>query len=141
MIEIKRSSEKLYNQSGAPAPKLQEALRQIVDREIWLTTRRNIHTFSDDILDYAKNLPQYPERSQNKSFRRYPSEYIEESWRRFGGEKRPIVKHYIIIGRWAKMSEDHQKKLIYHNQENQHRILTYDQVARYGFDRPSFLPP
>ncbi|MEM8641590.1 MAG: Shedu anti-phage system protein SduA domain-containing protein [Cyanobacteria bacterium P01_G01_bin.54] len=142
-IEIKRSDAKLYNQSGEQAEKLREAVRQIEDRNIWLKTDSNLQTFTRDTVDYAKSLPQYPERSATQSFRLRSSEGIEEAWRSFKGYSMPTVNHIIIIGRWASLPEHERKRLIHHNQENSqlYQIFTYDQVARRGFDRPYYLPP
>ena len=141
LIEIKRSIENLYNKSGEPAEKLREAIKQTVERDIWLKKQSNTHTFMTDTLDYTKSLPQYPKRSKNQSFKLRSSQGIEEAWRTFGGYEYPIINHIIIIGRWAKLPE-YDRKLLLHNQHNSelYRIYTYDQVARRGFDRPYFLP-
>jgi hypothetical protein len=143
LIEIKRSVEDLYTKSGEQAEKLREAVRQIEDRNMWLKRGSNIQTFMTDMLDYAKSLPPYPERSANQSFRLRSSKGIEEAWNSFGGYDSPIVNHIIIIGRWAKLPDYARKRLVYHNRDNcqLYRIFTYDHVARYGFDRPYFLPP
>lgn len=141
LIEIKRSAENLYTQSGEQAKKLREAVRQIEERNIWLKTGGNIQTFVLDTINYAKTLPLYPNRSQNQSFAlRSPAE-IDEMWHTFGGYDSPIIKHIIIIGRWAELSENERKRLIAHNRHNSqlYQVFTYDQVARQGFDRPYFL--
>jgi Domain of unknown function (DUF4263) len=143
LIEIKRSVEALYIKSGKQAENLREAVRQTEDRNIWLQKGSNTQTFMLDMLDCAKALPQYPERSKNQSFRLRSPAGIEEAWRTFAGYDRTIINHIIIIGRWAKLPESDRKRLIYHNRHNSqlYRIFTYDQVARVGFDRPYFLPP
>ena len=143
LIEIKRSVEDLYTKSGEHAEKLREAVRQIEDRNMWLKRGGNIQTFMTDMVDYAKLLPQYPERSANQSFRLRSSNGIEEAWKSFGGYDSPIINHIIVIGRWAKLPDCARKRLVYHNRDNcqLYRIFTYDHVARYGFDRPYFLPP
>lgn len=143
LIEIKRSVENLYTNSGTEAGKLREAIGQIKDRDIWLNKGCNLQTFISDTLEYAKELPQYPVRSNNQSFRLRSSTGIEDAWRSFGGYDRTIINHIIIIGRWAKLPECDRKRLIHHNIVNNQlsQIFTYDQVARQGFDRPYFLPP
>lgn len=143
LIEIKRSVEHLYTKSGETAKKLREAVRQVEDRNRWLTTKTNLQTFTSDILDCVKNLPRYPKRSTNQSFKLLENSEIEGAWKSFGGYDSPIVNHVIIIGRWAKLLEYERKRLIHHNQNNNqlYRIFTYDQVARYGIDRPYNLPP
>lgn len=143
LIEIKRSAEDLYTKSGEPAKKLREAIKQIEERNIWLKKGSNIQTFVTDTLGYVESLPQYPERHINQSFRLRSSKGIEEAWSSFGGYDSPSVNHIIIIGRWAKLPDDARKRLVHHNQNNYqlYQIFTYDQVARYGFDRPYFLPP
>ncbi len=143
LIEIKRSVEYLYTRTGEQAEKLREAVRQIVDRNMWLRKVSNAQTFISDILDCAKKLPLYPKRYKNQSFKLRSSIEIEEAWRSFGGYDSSIINHIIIIGRWAKLPEDHRKRLIAHNQYDSklYRIYTYDQVARYGFHRPYVLPP
>ena len=143
LIEIKRSAADLYIQSGKQAEKLREAITQVEDRNLWLKSGVNIQTFVRDQLEYAKHLPQYPERAANNSFRFKSSQGIEEAWRSFGGYDHAIVEHIIVIGRWANLSEQDRKRLILQNTNNGqlYSIFTYDQLARRGFDRPYFLPP
>lgn len=143
LVEIKRSAVSLYTKKGQQADKLREAVQQIEDRNIWLNKVANIQTFMLDMLASAKLLPKYPKRSTNQSFRLTSPEDIDQNWRSFSGYDCPIINHIIIIGRWAKLSEPDQKRLVSHNRDNNqlYRIVTYDQVARYGFDRPYFLPP
>jgi len=88
LIEIKRSAEELYTESGEQAKKLREAVRQIEERNIWLQKQSNLQTFTNDILDYAKRLPEYPERHANQSFRLLSSMEIDELWKSFGGYDR-----------------------------------------------------
>jgi hypothetical protein len=142
LIEIKRSAADIYIQSGNKADKFREAITQVEDRILWLESVVNIQTFVRDKLEYAKQLPQYPEQATNNSFRFKYSQGIEEAWRTFGGYNHAIVEHIIVIGRWANLSERDRKRLISHNRTNgQYSIFTYDQLARRGFDRPYFLPP
>jgi Domain of unknown function (DUF4263) len=143
LIEIKRSTETLYIRSGEQAAKLREAVKQTEDRNIWLQKGSNTQTFVSDMLACAKALPQYPERSQNQSFRLRSSAGIEEAWRAFAGYDKTIINHILIIGRWAKLPESDRQRLISHNRHNSqlYSIFTYDEVARRGFDRPYFLPP
>jgi hypothetical protein len=143
LVEIKRSVEILYIKTGEQSGKLREAIRQIEDRNLWLKSGVNIQTFVRDQLEYAKQLPQYPERAENNSFRFKSSQEIEKAWRTFGGYDHALVKHIIVIGRWANLSEQDRKRLILHNTDNGqlYSIFTYDQLARRGFDRPYFLPP
>lgn len=143
LVEIKLSIEKIYTKEGTQSGKLREAVSQIENRSIWIKNGGNIQTFVKDKIAYAKQLPQYPKRHINNSFRFKSSEEIEEAWRKFGGYDYPFVKHIIVIGRWAKISEQDRTRLILHNRDNNqlYSIFTYDQLARRGFDRPSFLPP
>lgn len=143
LVEIKRSVEILYIKTGEQSGKLREAIRQIEDRNLWLKSGVNIQTFVRDQLEYAKQLPQYPERAANNSFRIRSSQGIEEAWRTFGGYDHALVEHIIVIGRWANLSPQDRKRLISHNRDNGqlYSIFTYDQLARHGFDRPYFLPP
>jgi hypothetical protein len=136
LVELERASTNLFTQKGTPARLLQSAMGQVRDWHQWITL--NQQTFVRDTVEMAKRLPQYPDRSENKSFRLRSADSLERSWRAFGGYDNPAISYTIIVGRWANLSEEHRKRLVFLNRHdsNLHKINTYDQITRNAFARP-----
>ena len=140
LVELERANANLFTEKGTPARDLQNALGQITDWKQWISVNKT--TFSRDTITYAKNLPMFPQRASNNSFRLRPAESMEGAWRGFHGYDRPKIKYIIIIGRWANLTPTQRERLIFLNSEDNTNpvatIYTYDQVARRAFDRPHF---
>jgi hypothetical protein len=115
-------------------------MTQIYSWSEWIEKNKN--TFVKDTVDESMKLPMYPNKHNNKSFRLEESEKIENSWRNFGGYDYPLIKYAIVIGRWSKLSKDHQKKLIHLNAKegSLKQIYTFEQLIRTAYNRPTRFP-
>lgn len=135
LVEIERSGARLFNQDLGQAADLRRAVKQVEDWHQWITVNRD--TFVRDAVEAAKELPPYPERSDGGAYRTREADVIEQSWKAFGGWSDPGIRYHIVIGRWARLNRDEQKRLLFLNrQDNQlFDITTYDQLARRAFDR------
>ena len=140
LVELERSTATLFTEKGTPARTLQTAMGQVRDWHQWLTL--NGSTFVRDAITELKTLPEFPDRALNGSFRSRSAEGIEQGWRQFGGYDDPVFRYAIVVGRWAKLSEEDQKRLLFLNKHdgNLHQIYTYDCVARRAYDRPAVWP-
>lgn len=140
LVELENSSDPLFTSKSTPAKTLQSAIGQVLDWSQWIEENRP--TFVTDIIRIAKNLPQFPEKSKNSSFRLRTPESIEQSWRAFGGYEFPAIRYSIIAIRWATMSDDHKKRLVFMNskENKEFTVFTYDRVARRAYDRPAVWP-
>jgi hypothetical protein len=139
LFELEPSTAKLFTQPLTEADTLRRSLGQIRDWQQWIA--ENKATFTRDMLRLAREAPQYPERSHNGSFRLYDGDRLMNMW---GGEfgygsfDEPGASYTIIIGRWANLTSDERKRLVFLNRERSSgaQILTYDQVARAAYHRP-----
>ena len=140
LVEIEKASESLFTGKSTPAKTLQSAIGQVQDWTQWVES--NKATFVSDTVEMVKKLPLFPKASKNGSFRLRSPESIEQGWKAFGGYEFPKVRFSIIAGRWATMSEEHQKRLAFLNSSDNksYTIYTYDKVARRAYDRPAVWP-
>jgi Domain of unknown function (DUF4263) len=137
LIEIESSSAKLFTKKGTPAKRLQAALGQIDDWRQWIVV--NEATFLRDMLQRARDLPLFQGWGLSGSSVRFKEpDVLERRFREFGGFDYPIIGYSIIVGRWANLSEEHRKRLLYTNREhgNSQTIYTFDQLARQALVRP-----
>jgi len=136
LVELEPSSAELFTKAGTPARRLQGAIGQIDDWRQWIQV--NTTTFIRDIIELAKALPLYESGKTSGSVRFKTPEDLEHVFRGFGGFEYPHVGYSVIIGRWARLSEAHRRRLIYMNREygGQQRVYTYDQLARQALVRP-----
>ena len=105
----------------------------------WIMANRS--TFIRDTVSRAMSLPVFPARSDNGSFALKDAEYLEASWRGFGGFENAHVRYVVIIGRWGLLSREHRERLVFLNQENNslYSIRTYDQLMRKAFEGPEIF--
>lgn len=136
LFEIEPSGIPLFTKKNMPAKRLQGALGQVRDWHQWIEP--NKATYVRDMVNLAKALPLYPEKSANKSFSLREPQDLESAWREFCGFSIPHVGYNIIIGRWSKLSSEHRERLVFYNRQEGHfqQIYTYDQVARRAYIRP-----
>lgn len=137
LVELEPSNVQLFTRAGTPARHLQHALGQLEDWRQWIKSNKD--TFARDTVEAAKRAAPYsPEKHQPQSLRFKSSNNIQGLWDGFGGNDYLYLRYAIVIGRWANLSEEHRKRLIYYNQEhqNQQDIYTYDQIARKALVRP-----
>ena len=136
LVEIEPSNVPLFTKAGTPARYLQHSLGQLEDWRQWI--KLNKDTFVRDTLEAGRHADSYlPGQHQPHSVRFRSPENIQRLWNGFGGNDYVYLRYAIIIGRWAKLSEDHRKRLIHYNQEHQaQEIYTYDQMARKALIRP-----
>jgi hypothetical protein len=139
LIEIERADVALFTQKLSPGKALRSPMTQIRDWDQWISV--NQQTFIRDILSIVTQLPLFPNRSCNNSFRLRSPESVESAWQHFGGYKHPHIKYTIIIGRWSRLSRQEQERLIFMNARDGslHQIFTYDQLARRAYSRPTVL--
>lgn len=137
LVEIERSSHRLFNKDLSAGTPLRKAQKQVEDWHQWITV--NKETFVHDALDAAKRLPPFPERAEGGSYRTRDSAAIEEAWQAFGGYEDPAFHYHVVIGRWSRLDNDEQRRLIFLNRQANrlHDVTTYDQLARRAFDRPT----
>ena len=67
LVELEPADASLFTKKLSPARRYQDAITQVTDWNQWI--RPNVSTFVRDLMDRAKLLPKYPERSANGSFR------------------------------------------------------------------------
>lgn len=137
LVEIERSSVPLFTSKGTPSRYLQAALGQVDDWHQW---SRGIElSFLRETVEAAKKLPLYnADEDHHRGFRFKSPEQLDEHFRGFGGFDYPSISYSIIIGRWAKLSEAHRKRLVFMNTQRDDRVkvFTYDQLARQALVRP-----
>jgi hypothetical protein len=135
LLELERSAGRLFNRDLSQALDLRRAIKQIEDWQQWITENRD--TFVRDAVSAAQKLP-LRGRENPSSYRTREGAEIEQMWTSFGGFSDPVVQFHIIMGRWALLSRDEQKRLIFLNRQRSSLfdITTYDQLARRAFDRP-----
>lgn len=136
LVEIEPNSAGLFNKDLAESSALRAPIKQIEDWHQWISVNRD--TFVRDAVAAAKRLPLYPERKPGGSYRsRAPGE-IEQLWNGFGGFTDPGIRYHIVIGRWARMSQEEQQRLLFlnRNKNELYDVTTFDQLARRAFDRP-----
>jgi len=140
LIEIERASCDLFNKGNTFTHDLQKAMSQVYSWSEWI--EKNQNTFVRDTLDDAMKLPLYPEKHKNKSFKLEDADKIEGVWKNFGGFDYPVIKYAIVIGRWSKLSKDHQQKLIHLNTKEGYlkSVYTFEQLIRTAYTRPQRLP-
>lgn len=136
LIELEPSGEGLFTRSGDRARRHNGAWTQCRDWMAWINA--NKATFIRDLLETVRELPEYPERSENKSFRRQDFQSLKAAWDAFGGAEDPLIGCKVVIGRWAKMPAEDRRRLIAQNQYDNKlaTVITYDQLARSAFERP-----
>jgi hypothetical protein len=136
LVELEPADARLYTKAGTPARRLQAALGQLDDWRQWIKSNKG--TFVRDMIERAQQATAYdPSAITPASVRFSEPEKIDALWRSFGGYEDCYISYAVIIGRWAKLSENQRKRLIYYNQSyEQQTVFTYDQVARKALVRP-----
>lgn len=123
-----------------PANKLQNALGQIHDWNEWLLS--NKVTFFNSSFRLLKDSPKFPKKSDKGSFIYCNKNQIDKTWQAFGGNEYCTFEYVIILGRWSKLNEQEQKRLMYLNGQNAKlniQIRTYDNFIRKAIDGPKNL--
>lgn len=136
LIELEPSSVQLYTQDGNRAMRHNGAWTQVRDWTAWIEANKS--TFVREVMETVRNVPAFPERSENGSFRRRGFEEIEQAWRAFGGFEHPSISCTIVIGRWSNLTTEERRNLIVQNKYDGQlaQTITYDQLARSSFERP-----
>ncbi len=135
-VELEPSAERLFTKAGHRAKRHNGAFTQCRDWMSWANMNKT--TFVRDVLASVRELPLYPERSHNGSFRRREFAQIESAWRGFGGYDDPFIQCTIVIGRWSQMNEKDKRHLIAQNRHDDKlaKVITYEQLARTAYERP-----
>ncbi len=135
LIELEPHTADLFTKKGIPAKTLNTAMGQINDWDQWI--RPNSLTFMNDLIERTSKLPVFSRKSNNGSFTLTEPTKLFELWQQFGGFTYGAICYSIIIGRWSKLSLEHQKRLVYLNRQNPAhlQIRTYDQIARLAHSR------
>jgi len=135
LVEIERASTALFTQQQTPAKSYQTAIGQVTEWRQWIEP--NQKTFVSDLVAAARDLPEWPDRSSNGSFRTMPPDRLEQWWRAFGGDTAPSFSYVIACGRWALLSKAERERLTFLNSKaNPYQTVTYDQIARRAYRRP-----
>jgi hypothetical protein len=136
LVEIEPSKEPIFTKKLTPARRLQGAIGQVQNWAQWID--RNKPTFVREMVDLAKRVPLYPAEAPNHSVRLWEPDHIEQAWLTFGGFDSTVIRYAIIIGRWARITDEERQRLLFLNQDERRKqiIYTYDQVARRSYDRP-----
>jgi hypothetical protein len=140
LIEIERPSDRLFTKKLMPANKLQNALGQIHDWSEWLLS--NKQTFFNSCFRLLKNSPKFPKKTENGSFIYCQKNQLDATWTGFGGNEYCSFEYVIILGRWSKLDEKEQKRLMYFNSKYSKediQIRTYDNFIRKAIDGPKNL--
>ena len=139
LVELERAIDPLFTRDGTPARRLQGAIGQVHDWHQWIVANQS--TFIRDTVSRATSIPVFPRRSENGSFALKDSEYLEASWRGFGGFENAQMRYIIVIGRWGLLSREHRERLIFLNQQNNslYTIRTYDQLLRKAYEGPDMF--
>lgn len=140
LIEIERPSDKLFTSKLTPARKLQTALGQIHDWNEWIQS--NSQTFFNSTLRIMESIPKYPKKNSTGSFAYWNKKQIKLLWDSFGAEEFCSFEYLIIIGRWSKLTDREQKRLMYMNRSysNQNiRIRTFDNFIRKAIEGPKYF--
>ncbi len=136
LVELEPSSESLFTKAGHRAKRHNGAFTQCRDWMSWANVYKP--TFVRDVLASVRDLPLFPERSHNGSFRRRKYAQIEAAWRGFGGFEDPFIQCTIVIGRWSQMTDKAKRHLIAQNRHDDKlaKVITYEQLARAAYERP-----
>ncbi|HPR53654.1 MAG TPA: DUF4263 domain-containing protein [Deltaproteobacteria bacterium] len=136
LVELEPADADVFTKTLSPARRYQGAISQVQDWNQWIMP--NMNTFVRDMIATAKELKRTPEHSDNGGFRTREVDLVEAAWRSFGGFENPRVYFTIIIGRWSRLSDKEQSRLVSLNRTNGQLYLTYtyDQLIRRGIERP-----
>lgn len=139
LFELEPASARLFTKPLTEADTLRRSLGQIRDWQQWIDENKS--AFTRDMLRLAREAPLHPERSETGSFRLFDGDKLTNMWggeHGYGSFDEPGAIYTIIIGRWARLTSDERKRLIFLNRQGSSgaSILTYDQVARAAYHRP-----
>lgn len=139
LIELENPSDRLFTKKLTPANKLQSAIGQVTDWDIWI--EKNSDTFKNDLLDYLKKQPKYPNKSNNGSFIVCSKSQLVKTWNAFGGNEGCHISFLIIIGRFGRLTEEEKQRLYHLNKKNNQRIKfrTFDNYIRKAIDGPKYF--
>jgi hypothetical protein len=140
LVELERPTDNLFTNKLTPAKKLQAAIGQTDDWNEWLLGNRS--SFINTGLEILKKAPLFPEKLTNGSFKTRQNKEINNTWNAFGGFDTCYISNLIVIGRWSKLTEKEQKRLLFYNNKFKpinFQIRTYDQLIRQGYDGPMFF--
>jgi hypothetical protein len=136
LVEIEPSKERLFTRAGARARRHNAAWTQVRMWTEWANANKD--SFIRELLETVRQLPEFPKRAPNGSFRRRSYAELETLWRGFGGFDAPTIDGTIVIGRWSRMTTAERRHLLTQNQYDNKlaRVITYDQLARSAYERP-----
>lgn len=140
LIELERPSDKLFTKKMTPGYKLQTAIGQIYDWKEWLQS--NQETFINTSFRILKDAPKFPAKPEKGTFIYCPKNRLETTWRAFGGNESCTIDYVIVLGRWSKLTEKEQKRLILLNNSYSSqwiKIRTYENFIRKAIDGPKNL--
>lgn len=135
MIEIKKAHENLFTRDGTETMALRKATSQGRNYERLIGEDRR--RFFLELLAGVKDLPVWPSRSADGSFRYVEGAHSDHLMERYGDGAAFFLGYTVIIGRWSRLSTDHRRHLLGLSQHNAGacRILTYEHFARRAYSR------
>lgn len=136
LYEIEPSAARLFIKDKNPAKKFRIALGQV--RDWFQIIEGDKGAFVSDMVRRATEVPRYPERAKNGSFRLCEAQDINNAWSAFSGWKYVDIISTVIIGRWSSLSANDRENLISFSKTQQvpRRIFTYDQLIRRAYAGP-----